>query len=133
MPPIKRLPRPSIAKLTAEIAAIQEERDALALQLETARRALAAFGTPDEEPPVEKEMAVCARAIQTARELGQSIDVSRLVEEIRLEAIEQSSKDSARIDTLDQLVSFGTAGFGWERLIDTSFHRAEEGSFPLAR
>ena len=39
-----------------------------------------------------------------------------MLEEIRLKAAAEASKDSKRLDTLDRLVRSGAAGFGWDEI-----------------
>jgi hypothetical protein len=115
---LKKRSQPTIASLSRDLAAVQKERDAITLQLETARRTLAEIARL-APPSAETNSPGVAQAVKLASDAAQSIDVSALLVEIRSTARLEAGLDTARLNALDSLVSDGGVGFGWQQIRGT--------------
>jgi hypothetical protein len=111
--------RPTISSLSQDLAAARNERDAITLQLETARLILADIGKLDPAGTAETNTLGLSQAVKLAGDAAQSIDVSGLLGEIRSTARLEAGVDTARLNALDSLVGDGGVGFGWQQIRGT--------------
>jgi hypothetical protein len=114
----KKRNQPTIASLSRDLVAVRKERDAITLQLETARRTLAEVARR-AATDAETNCPGVVQAVKLAGDAAQSIDVSALLAEIRSTARLEGGEDTARLNALDSLVSDGGVGFGWQQIRGT--------------